>query len=357
MRTQRPRGQAVVEALLGIIVFITVLVFGIHFAEVTVTQMKVTEAAQAAVWDSTSGEMHALPGSFGAVNGLVSTAGASATTRYSDFEGRQMAAPSASPKGLFSQAVPGSMQIQCRTGAGLRQAAGHAAMILYEAPVYRDNGGMSCHGEAMIDPFGTMKLGAGLNDFGFFAKSASAARASKTGSVNYTGGYRTCAVGRSGSGGCAGNFDMLIDDWGLASGSNMGGSEDSTCTVLPLGLPCVGFNMPFWTSAYLMYNINSLIFRTQDNSDLNMVRLVGNPPAWAWFGTYFTPGHPTSFYLSFMGESTGFIQPILAGDGSLPVWFTTPFGLFFPTYVFGYTNGRECYLGKNPCNTGSITDP
>ena len=47
------------------------LVAGIHFAEVTVTQMKVTEAAQAGVWDSTAGEMHAMPrlgGTFNTVN-------------------------------------------------------------------------------------------------------------------------------------------------------------------------------------------------------------------------------------------------------------------------------------------------
>ena len=55
------RGQAIVEATLGILVFISVLLFGLHFAEITFTQMKVTEAAQAAIWDSTSGQMHVLP--------------------------------------------------------------------------------------------------------------------------------------------------------------------------------------------------------------------------------------------------------------------------------------------------------
>ncbi len=353
--SRRPtaRGQAITEATLAILVFITVLVAGIHFAEVTVTQMKVTEAAQAGVWDSTAGEMHAMPrlgGTFNTVNGNVANAGNQARMRYADFEGRQFSTGSAAPKGLFSSAVPGSMNIQCRVGVGLDQAASNLLLRPYELLVYDDNDGMRCSGEARINPFGVMRVAAGLNDMNFFAKSAGAAKASQTGSVNYTGGYRTCAVGRFGSGGCRGNFDMLIDDWGLASGSALGGSEDSTCTVLPYGLPCAGFNMPFWTSANLMYQLSSLIWGTQNNADRRLVQLVGNPPVWAWPGIPYLPGNPTSFYLSFMGEDTGFIQLIIAGDASFPIWFTTPFGLYFPTYVFGWTNADDIYLGKQNSN-------
>ncbi|MBS1150350.1 MAG: putative pilus biosis operon protein, partial [Myxococcaceae bacterium] len=61
VRKSNPRGQAIVESVLGILVFISVLMFGLHFADVTFTQMKVTEAAQSAVWDSTAGQMHILP--------------------------------------------------------------------------------------------------------------------------------------------------------------------------------------------------------------------------------------------------------------------------------------------------------
>lgn len=360
-RLQRRRGQAITEASLAILVFITVLVFGIHFAEVTVTQMKVTEAAQAAVWDSTAGEMHAMPlifGTFSTVNGNVTTAQSSATARYADWEGRQFASPSASPRGIFSRAVPGSMQVRCQMNVGLGHRAGSGLLRLFELPIYGDNGGMGCGAEASIDMFGTARVQSGLNDMNFFAKSAGAAKASRTGSVNYAAGYRSCAVGRSGAGNvCRGNFNMMIDDWGLASGSAMGGSENSVCSVLPYGFPCVGMNMPFWNSANIIYQASSLMWGTQNRAEYNLVSLVSRPPVWAWPGIPYLPGNPTSFMMSFMGQGSGFIQPLIAGDGSLPVWFTTPFGLFHITYTLGWVNSDECYLGKQNCNTGLITDP
>ena len=54
----RDRGQAVLEMSLGALLFVTVLLFGIHYAEVTFTQMKVTEAASSTMWDVTAGKMH-----------------------------------------------------------------------------------------------------------------------------------------------------------------------------------------------------------------------------------------------------------------------------------------------------------
>src|SRR5262249_27624927 len=52
------RGQAVVETSLFMLVFITILVFAIHFAEIGWMTVKTQEPANSALWDATSRQMH-----------------------------------------------------------------------------------------------------------------------------------------------------------------------------------------------------------------------------------------------------------------------------------------------------------
>ena len=346
------RGQGVVESTLGILVFVSVLMFGLHFAEVTFSQMKVTEAAQAAVWDSTSGQMHVLPrigGNFNGAAANVASARVDAANRYSDFDGRTAAATSPTPKGLLSSVRPGSLKVLCNVGVGLPQKGAEVVLIAHEALVYSDNDGMQCNAEATLDPFGTFTNGIGSfleGPGGFFGGGS---RALHRSSVTQTAGYKTCAVGKANglNGPCTrGQFAMLIDDWGLASG----GQESGICPVLPWGVPCPT-NINYWSSAMLMYELNSLPFRTQDGSDHAMASLVGPPPAWTWPNIPYVPfvgqGNPTSFYMNFIGETPLFQGLVWPGDGSSPVWQTTPFLLPLPTYSIAYFTSSGSYLGKN----------
>ena len=58
------RGQATVELALGLLIFVTVLIFGIHFAEMGFLSLKVTEASASAIWDATAYQTHSkLPNS------------------------------------------------------------------------------------------------------------------------------------------------------------------------------------------------------------------------------------------------------------------------------------------------------
>jgi hypothetical protein len=358
------RGQAIVEATLGILVFISVLLFGLHFAEITFTQMKVTEAAQAAVWDSTSGEMHVLPRIGGNFNGAatnVASARANALNRYTDFDGRTATVTSPNPKGLLSSVEPGSLRINCGVGVGLGQKGAEVLLVLHEAAVYDDNNGMQCNAEAQINPFGTFTGGVGTfleGPGGFFARGDRPDMAKHKGSATQTAGYKTCAVGRPNglNGPCdRGQFAMLIDDWGLASG----GQESGVCPVMPWGVPCPT-NINYWSSAMLMYELNSLAFQTQDKSDHAMVSLVNPPPAWTWVNISYIPilgqGSPSSFYMNFMGQGTLFQGAFWAGDLSSPVWQTTPFLLPAPTYSVAYFMSSGSYLGK-PWDTSTIQEP
>jgi len=188
-----------------------------------------------------------------------------------------------------------------------------------------------------------MRVGSFLEDAnGFFGGTA---RARHRDSVTQTNGYHICAVNKANglNGPCRGEFAGLIDDWGMASGGN----EAGTCPVVPYGIPCFGFNTNFWTSAMLMYQLNAVL-GTQNRAEYAMASLVNRPPVWAWPGIPLLPGNPTSFYLSFYGEQTQFIGfTPWAGDISLWFWWTTPAGLYFPSYTVAYVASKGFYLGKD----------
>lgn len=360
-RSSSKRGQAIVESTLGILVFVTIALFGIHFTEITFTQMKVTEAAQAAIWESTAGQMHILPknvlypgGNFTDVDARIAAAVVDGNARYADFDGAL--GGGGFPKQILSTARPGSMAIKCRSGAGLPQPGAGGVLSVYEWLVYRDNGGMQCTSEAYIDVGGVQSMGKFLEDAnGFFG-------ASQVQSTAMTAGYHVCGLNKSGSvnGPCRGQFGMLIDDWGLASG----GSEKEACPIMPYGVPCLGNNMNYWMAGNLIYQANSLAWFTQTGDDYNLVKtIVGTPAFLVWNNIPFVPGNPTSFSLSFCGENpsapncvglfTAFTPWM--GDGSWWLWQTTPLAMW-PTYGIAYWAASGCYLGK-PCNTASIANP
>ncbi len=354
------RGQAIVETALGILVFVTVLMFGIHFTEVTFTQMKVTEAASAAVWGSTSGQMHIMPrtiGSFAGAGARVAASRADAQNRYDDFDGRTGTNATALPQQIFSTARPGSMRINCRMGAGLSQSGATFALAMVELPVYDDNNGMYCTAEAWIDNGGVSKIGTFLEDAnGFFNNRGDASHKQSVTAVN---GYHVCGLNKSGSvnGACRGEYAMLIDDWGLASGGN----EASACPVMPYGIPCVNLN--YWSSAWLGYTANSAIWGTTSGADYRLLQGVVGTPFWPGgnLGASIIPGNPTSFYMTFCGEDigggglcSGLFMAFTPwhGDGSWWWWQTTPF-VAWPTYGVAWAARSQCYLGQDCGSTAN----
>ena len=360
-----PRGQAVVETALGMLVFVTVLVLGIHFAEVTVFEMKMTEATASAVWDSTSGQMHVIPrltGNFTDVRNRVNFAQARANARYgTDFDGRTVT-NGAAPRQVYTTA--NGMRVTCRTGVGMSSPRGTELLLLrpHQWSIYDDNDGMGCVTQGDIRVGGAANIGAFLEDSqGFFSQGTSARQ--REGRALSSGNYRVCGLNRPQgfNGPCRGEAQMLIDDWGMAEG----GQEEEACPVYPMGLPCIGVNYNYWMAGFTMYTLSSAMFMTQNRADYNIVsRIVSRPPAWAWNGIPFVPGNPTSFYMSFCGENPALPTctsafTVLApwmGDGSWWIWMTTPFGLFFPTYTISWAGASGCYLGKN-CSASTPSNP
>ena len=107
-----PRGQALAETVLGLLVFVTILMFGIHFAEVGYLSLKVQEASTSALWDSTGAKMHELPGTFNGQAAAIKAAGGNATNRYKDFDGRSSQKGSSAPVQVFTSA--GGLKVECK---------------------------------------------------------------------------------------------------------------------------------------------------------------------------------------------------------------------------------------------------
>ena len=89
-----PRGQSTVELALSLLIFVTVAMLGIHFAEVGYLPIKVHEAAVSPLWDSTALRVHRWRdteksiGDFTPFPLIAPAVESNANGRFHDFDGR-----------------------------------------------------------------------------------------------------------------------------------------------------------------------------------------------------------------------------------------------------------------------------
>lgn len=304
MVSAQPKGQAVVEFAIGVMVFVTILVFGIHFAEVGYLSLKVTEANASALWHATAAQMHELPGDFSKVDNLIANdiPGTKTTTQYADFDGRS-SNPGGNPvKQVFTHAH--DLEVTCRAGG-----PGFAPVATTEA-VFKDTGGMICTSKATMEvwkfPESFLDQGPG----GFFKEK------------HYNPfQMEICGVNRGG--GCQTGFAILLDDWALETRDEL-----KECKVLD-GSGCQ--NKPFYDSTQLVYNQH--------------VTVNGSAKALAQAAVGSIPGgfDPIMFYHSFRV----FTDAENGGDSDPTNWVTTP-GAGSPTteYDTAYGNRGNCWPGK-----------
>ena len=294
-----------VELALGLLVFITILVFGIHFAEVGYLSLKVTEANASALWHATAAKGHLLPNDFSDVDNLISSnkPGQAATDLYSDFDGRTSTTGGSESVQLFTKGQ--GMQVTCQAGGP------SFAPVATTTGVFKDTGGMVCKSEAVLQvlpifPRSFMDNGSGA----FFKKK------------NYDANdLPVCGVNRA-KGGCQGQFAILLDDWGLETGQEL-----KECKVQD-GSGCQ--NPPFYKSTNLVYNQHV----TVNGSSVNLATAT----------LQMSPGFdPGTFYHSFRV----FTDQVPSGEGDTD-WVTTP-GAGSPTteYDSSYSSRGNCWLGLN----------
>jgi hypothetical protein len=326
--TSSQRGQAMVEMALGTTLFVTIVAFGIHFSEISFFELKSQEAANAALFDSTSGKMHDWPTNSGAAATTVNNAVNGPTgvqTRYQDFNG--VTAINNPPRIDQVFTYGKNMNVQCNVGGN---AYSWGPSNWYTNAVFDDNGGLKCSAQADVYVSAAMPLQFldRSTPGGLFDQQEYAA----------PGVIRACGMGRNVNGNCPGTYRMLLDDWGFAG---LNSNESKTCPGLPYGVPCAGFNTPYWQSTAIVYGESLMgIFAS---ADAFAWVLVGADPL-------MMPGiGEMQFYFSFEGENTLFMQPVVAlPPEGLPAWETTPFSPLNPTdvpYTVAYGTSSGCYLG------------
>jgi hypothetical protein len=304
------RGQSTTEMALGMLVFVTVLVFGIHFAEVGYLSLKVQEAATSALWDTTSAKMHELPKNFDALTQLIGSnkPGELATERYKDFDGRTSKQGRAKVVQLFTSAE--DLNVTCSAAGGINFRPSTST----NGTVYRNVGGMRCNAEAELSP--VQKFTRNFLDRG---------RGAFFDVPHYTvGAIPVCGLGRSKNGQCSGGFGILLDDWALSSAA-----ESRECRLLSCN------NQAYYDSAKVVYDKHNQV----NGSSVRLARaIVGSAPI-----------DPGRFWMSFRGMESTFLEKEPGGDSDTNDWETTPGKNSRSTeYDTAFGNRKKCFLG-NKC--------
>ena len=219
------RGQATTELALGLLVFVTVLLFGLFLAELPYLSLKVTEATGSAVWDATAMKAHhfVVPypdgnrGRFYTVDemreknpGGTAPYGANveerATRLYANLDGRSTAVGS---RGVMQQVVS--------RGAELLVSCEPVALAALDVDpngiqeVFRAAGGpggrvdgASCNARATV--FDLLPRSFADGSGGFFR----APHAPWQGA-----GLTVCGIGGSTGGACTSALPVVLGDWGF----------------------------------------------------------------------------------------------------------------------------------------------
>lgn len=303
---RRARGQATVELALGSVVFVAVLLVGIHFAEVAWMSLKVQEAQAFATWEAThrraqtrelSGATTRAP--LSATLNDTSGVEADARRRYEDFNGltRSQGSP------VITQALTRGrgLTVECHAENRLTFEATPTA-----APIYLDVGGVGCTAQASIEAIRIPEAFLQKDEGGFFRAKLFESRP-----------LLACGMGLPVGGACQGALAVMTNDWGLV------GDETKECKI--------GCTQSKYRGAV------DRIFGGSGWTDGRALaaRYAGDPPTDA-----------SKFQFSYSGIESGYEQRLPSEGQDL---FHTggpgvPGGMVPQT-----TLGRKCFLGKPGC--------
>jgi hypothetical protein len=344
-----PRGQSVVELALALIVFVTVIMFGIHFAEVGYLSLKVHEAAVSPMWDATALRTHRIRhhptniGDFRYVHSIAPTVGQNAQQRYRDFDGRSSTENRPQLTHVFTQIS--NMNVQCRgdTQVEFDVPRGQRAAVLEPRPgrypggapnqdrgestdslldgIFENVGGMSCTAEAHVQALPTLPSRFLEGATGFFQAQHSIKPMIKA-----------CAAGRVAGGECRGRYAILLGDFSFVDEDVVG-----QCPLQPElpDQPC-SENEAFYYAAKKVYDGNG--------------RSAGNDASkFAEHFAGFSPIDESGFFMSYRPEETGYLEP-LTPPGEPEDEADRPRG----TGGVGYRPAtvrpnNECFLGQPGC--------
>jgi hypothetical protein len=305
------RGQGTVELALCSIVFVTVLLFGIHFAEVGYMSLKVQEAATFAIWDSTGRKVYDLKNLSDAPMDQLVTGGTSAERRaedrYRDFN--SLSTGDGTQPVTKALTRGDGLDVECEEDRGLSRTIIPSDHLIM-ANVYSERGGLRCMARAQLTsariPDSFIEGPGGL--FG--------ARHERPRNI------WVCAMGRATGTNCRGKMSVLLNDWGIA-GDEYGLNNDCRLRQCP---------NPVYRDAV------EAIFNTTPGGG-----------AGAAFANTIAGGAPTSaneYWFSFSGEENGY-QDGTPGEGPTNYNTGSPgLGMVPPARV------GPCFLGQPGTGSG-----
>ncbi|WP_224246244.1 TadE/TadG family type IV pilus assembly protein [Hyalangium gracile] len=304
------RGQSVVELAIGLIVFVTVVMFGIHFAEVGYLSLQVPQAAVSPLWDSTALRVHRMRdqqdsiGDFTAFPNIAPSVQAHAGVRFRDFDGRS--STSSSQTNHITQVFTrmDGLQVQCtedpevffdlprgerpdllepRPGNFPDAPPGQDVGAPTDSPldgIYENVGGMSCAAQAHLEGLSTLPTSFLEGTGGLFQVQHSVP-------LEMT----MCSVGRAQNGVCKGRYGILLGDFGFTDEDVAG-----HCPLQPEqpDVPCPE-NRTFYFAAMKVFS--------------NTGRSAGRAASdFARFFAGYSPINESGFFMSYRGEEDDYIE-------------------------------------------------
>jgi len=198
------KGAAAVETALGILVFVSILVWAIHFAEMAYLAPKVHEAAASALWDTTGELMHRLPTDYRPRRQAIRDAGPKAEGQYSAFDGRMNGKRGGRISLVFTGA--GDLRVRCN-----QENVGDTTQNNFTA-YPGGEGGMGCWASAQFKVINFPKSFLDRGDGKMFKEE------------NYPPELNEltfCSFGRANGNSCQqSKIAIMLDDWGLSGAQN-----------------------------------------------------------------------------------------------------------------------------------------
>jgi hypothetical protein len=275
----RRRGQAAVELALGAIVFIGVLMAGIHLAEYAQLSLKVQDAQTFAIWDASlrrvqsrkdDGSTDVVPfqRTLSQSNGVASTA----QRRFADFNGLE----GTDQGNTIGRALTrgSGVEVRCVRDDQLLSFPGTAAV----QGLMLDVGSLRCSSSARVSAINIPEKFLQRDEGGFFDEAIVRRRP-----------LPVCGMGLPVEGACRGSLALLTNDWGLSD------DETEQCKLFDCG-----------RSPY-----RGLV-----------QRMFGGGPgggAGAAFASRFAgaaPVTPASYFFSYSGVESGMQQDLQGSEGA-----------------------------------------
>ena len=314
------------ETALGSILFVTILVGGIHLAELGMLSVKATEASSAAMWDATARRIHHYDQGDGELKSDPSDVAGKVQQRigeqYEDFDGRE-SSTGLSPQLVFTRGS--NVQVTCEEIDGqlmddLQRVQLHGSLD----GVFGndDHGGVRCRAVATASLIpGRAPVSYLEGEGGWFTEP-----------LLREADIRFCGVGRAwDNGNCNAGTPILLGDWGL---SDIGNREDEECDLYDRD----GCENPgYYKAAESIFN------------GIGIPSGAGSALANAVVGS--SPIDEGEFWFTFKGHESEFKQTLNGTHLGRTDFIVTPGGSSYvqvPEYDMAYNARVNCWLGM-PC--------